>query len=175
MGIVILGIFSNTMEGIEGSMILMIGHGLVSPGLFIIVTILYERYHSRIIKYYRGVTSTSPLIAILFIIYTLANMGVPLSSNFIGEILCLMGAWETNPISTILASTGIILGGAYSIWFYNRISFGEPSIYYRELDINRREFEELLPLLILIIIIGVFPNLVLDTLHVAVSNIFWAG
>nr|QUQ05893.1 NADH dehydrogenase subunit 4 [Neoconidiobolus thromboides] len=177
MGIVLLGIFSYSIEGIEGSMILMIGHGLVSPGLFIIVTILYDRYHSRIIKYYRGVVSTSPLLGIVFLILTLANMAVPLTSNFVGELLCFMGAFQTNPIATIIATIGIILGGAYSIWFYNRITFGERSVYLREIeeaDMNRREWSQILPLLILILILGIYPNIVLETLHVAVSNIYYS-
>nr|YP_009558615.1 NADH dehydrogenase subunit 4 [Capillidium heterosporum]AZZ06717.1 NADH dehydrogenase subunit 4 [Capillidium heterosporum] len=177
MGIVLLGIFSYSIEGIEGSIILMIGHGLVSPGLFMIVTVLYDRYHSRIIKYYRGVVVTSPLLAIVFFILTLSNMAVPLTSNFVGELLCFMGAFQTNPIATILATTGIILGGAYSIWFYNRIVFGERSVYLREIeepDMNRREWSGILPLLILIMIIGIYPNIILETLHVAVSNIFYS-
>lgn len=176
MGIVLLGIFSYSIEGIEGSIILMIGHGLVSPGLFIIVTILYDRYHSRIIKYYRGVVGTSPLLGIIFLIYTLANMGVPLTSNFVGELLCFMGAFEANPIATIIGSTGIILGGGYSIWFYNRITFGERSVYIRGGgDINRREWAQLWPLLILIMIIGVYPNVIIETLHIAVSKVLYAG
>lgn len=144
MGIVLLGIFSNTIEGLEGSMILMIGHGLVSPGLFIIVTIVYERYHSRIIKYYRGMVSRSPILSIVFLIFSLANMGVPLTSNFVGELLCLMGAMQTNPILTIIATLGIIIGASYSIWFYNRIIFGARSVYLSSepnTDIDRREWE----------------------------------
>lgn len=175
MGVVLLGIFSYSIEGIEGSIILMIGHGLVSPGLFIIVTILYDRYHSRVIKYYRGVGGRSPLFAIIFFVFTLANMAVPLTSNFVGELLCFMGAATTNPIATILGTTGIILSGAYSIWFYNRITFGERSVYLtEEADINRREWASLLPLLILILILGIYPNIVLETLHVAVSNLFYS-
>ena len=174
MGIVLLGIFSNTIEGLEGSMILMIGHGLVSPGLFIIVTIVYSRYHSRIIKYYRGMVLRSPILSIVFLIFSLANMGVPLTSNFVGELLCLMGAMQTNPILTIIATLGIIIGASYSIWFYNRIIFGARSVYLSSepnTDIDRREWELLWPLLILIIILGVYPNVVLETLHVSLSKI----
>nr|QUQ05907.1 NADH dehydrogenase subunit 4 [Microconidiobolus nodosus] len=172
MGIVMLGLFSYSIEGIEGSIILMIAHGFVSPGLFIIVTALYDRTHTRIIKYYRGVTIGMPVLSIMFFILTLANMAVPTTGNFIGELMCFTGAFKTNPIATILASSGIILAGAYSIWFYNRVSFGETSVYIGKMkDLDRREVLMLLPLIIITMIIGIYPNIILESLHLPVSNI----
>jgi len=96
MGVVMLGLFSLTAIGIEGSIVLQVAHGLVSSGLFIVVTLLYERHHTRIVKYYRGLAITMPLLAIVFVVLTLANIGVPLTSNFIGEFLSLYGIFSTN-------------------------------------------------------------------------------
>nr|YP_010194586.1 NADH dehydrogenase subunit 4 [Conidiobolus lichenicola]QZZ81325.1 NADH dehydrogenase subunit 4 [Conidiobolus lichenicola] len=172
MGIVMLGIFSYSIEGIEGSIILMIAHGFVSPGLFIIVTALYDRTHTRILKYYRGVTIGMPVLSIMFFILTLANMAVPLTGNFVGEFMSFLGAFKANPMATVLATSGIVLAGGYSIWFYNRVSFGVESVYIGKMkDLDRREVYILLPLIIITMIIGVYPNIILESLHIPVSNI----
>jgi NADH-ubiquinone oxidoreductase chain 4 len=125
MAVVVLGLFSNTIQGIDGAILLSIAHGVVSPALFILVGgVLYDRYHTRIIRYYRGITAYMPLFSLLFFVFTIFNAAVPLSANWAGEMLALTGAFQRNPVLTILGSTGIVLSAAYSIWLYNRISFG---------------------------------------------------
>jgi NADH-ubiquinone oxidoreductase chain 4 len=174
MGVTVLGIFSNTFSGIEGSMILMIAHGLVSPALFILTAIIYDRYHTRLIKYYRGLVLFMPVYAVIFFLFTLANIAVPLTSNFIGEFMALAGAFQHSPVLTLFGALGIILAAAYSIWLYNRIIFGSQSIYVTPAgDLTRREFMTILPLVIMVFILGITPNLFLDTMHVAVSNLLY--
>lgn len=175
MGTVVLGLFSNTIQGIEGAIMLSIAHGLVSPALFICVGgVLYDRYHTRLIKYYRGMALTMPLFSLLFFVFTLSNIAVPLSANFVGEFMALTGSFQKNPILTIFATSGMVLGACYSIWMYNKINFGSQSLYLAVTsDINKREFFLLIPLLIITVILGIFPNIVLDSLHASVSNILY--
>jgi len=167
-----LGIFSNTIQGIEGSIMLILAHGLVSPALFICVVILYDKYHTRLLKYYRGIVIKIPIYAVLFFLFTLGNIAVPLTANFIGEFITFSGAFQKNPILTILGALGIILSAGYSIWLFNRVIFGTESIYLKSTgDINRREFIILLPFLFLIFLIGIYPNLFLNTIHLSISNL----
>lgn len=169
MGVVMLAIFSLSVVGIEGSIFLQIAHGVVSSALFIIVTALYDRHHTRIIKYYRGMAITMPLFSIMFLVFTLANIAVPLSCNFIGEFMSLLAAFEVSPFIGILASLGMVLSACYALFLYNRVCFGSMSIYLlnsvENKDLNKREFMVLLPLLFLTIFLGVYPNLLLDSLH----------
>lgn len=172
MGISLLGIFSNTTQGIEGAILLSIAHGIVSPALFIIVGILYDRYSSRLIKYYRGLVISMPIFSVIFFILTLANMAVPLTANFIGEFLTFTGAFIKNPIITAIAATSMVLVAAYSIWLYNRICFGNESMYLiKTKDITRREFYLILPLVFLVFLLGIYPNLILDSIHFSVSSL----
>ena len=172
VNVINLGIFSNTIQGIEGGMLLIIAHGIVSPALFICVAVLYDRFHTRILKYFRGMVLSMPVFIVFFFIFILANMATPLSGNFVGEFLSLTGAFTQNPVLTILGASSIVLSAAYSIWFFNRVSFGAQSVYLAPTsDLTRREFMLLLPLLFLTLLFGIFPNLLLDTLHVSVSNI----
>nr|YP_009158765.1 NADH dehydrogenase subunit 4 [Crella elegans]AKO90222.1 NADH dehydrogenase subunit 4 [Crella elegans] len=163
MGIVTLGIFSHTIQGLVAAIFLMLAHGLVSSALFIAVTFLYDRYSTRLIKYYRGMCVTMPLFGILLLILVLANASVPLSCSFIGEFLSILVAFEYSFMVGLLASTGMVLSAGYSIYMYNRIGFGMPSKYFNfSRDLNRREFSSLIPLVILIILTGVFPFLIID-------------
>lgn len=177
MGIVVLGLFSNTVQGIEGAILLSIAHAFVSPALFILVgSVLYDRFHTRTIRYYRGITTYMPMFSVIFLLFTLFNMAIPLSGNWLGELLVLTGVFQRNPIAAILGSSGIILSAAYSIWLYNRISFGSYSEYLNyppQGDLTRREFMLLLPLLIITILLGIFPNIVLDTIHSSVSTLIY--
>jgi NADH-ubiquinone oxidoreductase chain 4 len=174
MAIVTLGIFSNTIQGIEGSIMLGLAHGIVSPALFICATILYDKYHTRLVKYYRGLVTEMPLFVLLFFVFISANMAVPLSANFVGEFMSLAGAFERNPVLTAFAALSIILSAAYSIWLFNRIAFGASSVYITPSgDLNRREFMTLLPLLVLVFILGICPNIFLDLLHCSVSNLLF--
>jgi len=175
MGVVVLGIFSNTIIGIEGAILLALAHGFVSPALFICVGgIVYERFQTRIMPYFKGLVVTMPIFTILFFIFLLANIGVPLSLNFLGEQLSLMGIFIRSPLVAIFGSFTIVLSTSYSIFMFNRICFGEQSIKKIQIiDINRREFMLLFSLLIPTIILGIFPNVILDTLHVSVTSLLY--
>lgn len=175
VGVMVLGLFSNTMQGIEGAILLGIGHGFVSPALFICVGgIIYERTGTRIISYIRGLASYMPIFVILFLIFSLANTGVPLSLNFLGEQLSLIGIFEKNPFIAFLGSTSIVLSACYSLILFNRLSYGNLSPHIQPMkDINRREFYLLITLLIPTIIFGIFPNLLLDSLHVSVYSLLY--
>jgi NADH-ubiquinone oxidoreductase chain 4 len=175
MGVVVLGIGSNTLQGIEGAILLAIAHGFVSPALFICVGgIIYDRTGTRIINYLRGLVLYMPVFTVLFFIFTLANTGIPLSLNFLGEILSLIGIFQRNPIIAVLGSVGIVLSACYSIFLYNRISYGSFSPHLKPIkDINRREFMLLFTLLLPTIILGIYPNVILDSLHVSISSLLY--
>src|SRR6266540_2860250 len=175
MAVVVLGLFSNNLVGIEGAILLAIAHGFVSPALFICVGgIIYDRTGTRIINYIRGLVTYMPVFSILFFIFTLANTGIPLTLNFLGEQLSLIGIWQVNPIIASLGATGIVLSALYSIFLFNRVSYGNFSPYLPTLkDINRREFYLLISLLIPTVIFGIFPNILLDSLHASVSALLF--
>ena len=175
MGVVVLGLFSNTIQGIEGAILFSLAHGFVSPALFICVGgIIYERTGSRIILYIRGLVTYMPVFTILFFIFTLCNTGIPLSLNFLGEQLSLIGIWERSPLVSILGASGIVFSACYSIYLYNRLSYGSYSPYLLPLkDITRREFILLISLLIPTIALGIFPNIILDSLHTSVSTLLY--
>ena len=175
MAVVVLGLFSNNLVGIEGAILLAIAHGFVSPALFICVGgIIYDRTGTRIINYIRGLVSYMPVFSILFFIFTLANTGIPLTLNFLGEQLSLIGIWQLNPIIASLGASGIVLSACYSIFLYNRLSYGNLSPYLPPLkDINRREFYLLISLLIPTVVFGIFPNILLDSLHTSISALLF--
>lgn len=177
MAVVVLGLFSNTIQGIDGALLLSIAHGVVSPALFILVGgVLYDRYHTRTIRYYRGMTAYMPLFSIMFFVFTIFNAAVPLSANWAGEFLCLAGAFQRNPVFAVLGSTGIVLSAAYSIWLYNRIAFGSWSKYLNyTTDLTRREFMLLLPLLFVAVVFGIFPNIILDSVHASTSGLLYSA
>lgn len=175
MAIVVLGLFSNTIVGIEGAIALSIAHGVVSPAMFILVGgILYDRFHTRVIRYYRGMTVYMPVFAALFFITTAFNMAVPLSLNWTGEVLSLAGIFQRSPIAGLLGASGIVLSASYSIYLFNRISFGSYSQYLSfTTDVTRREFMLMLPLLLVALIFGIMPNIILSDLHVAVTQLLY--
>lgn len=175
MGVAVLGIFSNTIIGIEGAILLGIGHGFVSPALFICVGgIIYERTGTRLIKYLKGLVLYMPLFTILFFVFTIANTAIPLSLNFVGEQLSLIGIWQVNPIVAALGGIGIVLSACYSIFLYNRISYGAYSPHLKPLqDISRREFVLLISLLLPTVLLGIYPNIILDTLHTSTTQLLY--
>jgi NADH-ubiquinone oxidoreductase chain 4 len=175
MAIVTLGLFSNTIIGIEGAILLAIAHAFVSPGLFICVGgIIYDRMHTRNIFYLRGLVLCMPIFTIFFFIFILANMGVPLTLNYLGEAMSLMGIFQMNPIVAVIGSTGILFSAIYSIYIYNRISYGSYSPYLPIFkDMDRREFYLLTTLLIPTIFLGIFPNIILDSLHPTVTALLY--
>nr|YP_010323253.1 NADH dehydrogenase subunit 4 [Tenerodus fallax]UKP88388.1 NADH dehydrogenase subunit 4 [Tenerodus fallax] len=165
MGIVTIGLFTHTMEGLIASVFLMIAHGVVSPALFIAVTTLYERHHTRLIRYYRGVVVAMPLFSFIFLLFTLANIAMPLSCNFVGEFLGLVAAFSTSTSLGILTSTSVVVGAAYSLYLYNRVCFGQVSSYIVfSRDLSRREFHGQLPLIMLVVLLGVIPYPLIELL-----------
>lgn len=159
MGLVTIGIFSANSQGIIGSAFLMISHGIVSGALFLCVGFLYERYNTRIIRYYSGLVYTMPLFSTFFAFFTLANLGLPGTSSFVGELLVLIGCFETNVCAALLSGFGMILGAAYSLWLFNRIVFGNiktGKMFLR--DLTRLEFFILLPFIFLTLYLGFFPT-----------------
>ncbi|KAH9806635.1 NADH dehydrogenase subunit 4 [Melampsora americana] len=163
----LIGAFSNTIQGIEGAIVLGLAHGFVSPGLFICAGgILYDRSSTRLITYYRGMAQIMPIFSILFFL-SLGNSGTPLTLNFLGEFMSLYGAFERMPILGILASTSIVLSAAYTIFMYNRIAFGENIG-----DVTRREFILLLVFVIFTVLFGIYPA-ILDGLHYSVSSLIY--
>jgi NADH-ubiquinone oxidoreductase chain 4 len=175
MGVVVLGLFSNNIQGIEGAILLALAHGFVSPALFICVGgIIYDRTGQRLINYIRGLVTNMPVFTILFFIFTLCNTGIPLSLNFLGEQLSLIGIWERSPIIAALGATGIVLSACYSIFLYNRLSYGSFSPHLLIIkDVNKREFLLLISLLIPTIALGILPNVILDSLHTTISSLLY--
>jgi len=175
MSVVILGLFSNTIQGIEGAILLALAHGFVSPALFICVGgVIYDRTGTRIIHYVRGLVTYMPVFTILFFIFTLSNTGIPLTLNFLGEQLSLIGIWERSPIIAAFGATGIVLSAIYSIYLYNRISYGIYSPHLKPIkDISRREFNLLISLLIPTVLLGIFPNVILNGLHFSISSLLY--
>jgi NADH-ubiquinone oxidoreductase chain 4 len=173
----LLGAFSNTIQGIEGAIVLGLAHGFVSSGLFICAGgILYDRSSTRLITYYRGMAQVMPIFSILFFILSLGNCGVPLTLNFLGEFMSLYGVFERMPILGVLASSSIIFSAAYTIFMYNRIAFGGSySVYFKENigDVNKREFIMLLIFVILTVLFGIYPAPILDGLHYSVSSLIY--
>ena len=173
MGVVILGLFSNTLQGIEGAILLSLAHGFVSPALFFLVgAVIYDRYHSRVIRYYRGLTMYMPVFSSLFFFFTVANMGTPSTANWVGEFLSLAGVFQLNPVAALLGATSIVLSACYSIWLYNRLAFGSFSPYLTwTTDVTRREFMVLMTMVIPTVFFGLFPNVILVDLHQSVSTL----
>jgi NADH-ubiquinone oxidoreductase chain 4 len=175
MSVVVIGIFSNTVQGIEGAILLGIAHGIVSPAMFMCVGgILYDRYHTRVIRYYRGLTQYMPIFSLLFFLFILGNMSTPLTVNWVGELLCLTGSIQRSPLVGLAMSSGIVLSAAYSIWLYARLCNGSwsPFLGYA-IDVTRREFMVLLPLLFTMFLFGLFPNIILTDLHYSVSTLLY--
>ena len=173
----VLGVFSNTIQGIEGGISLGLAHGFVSSGLFICAGgILYDRSSTRLITFYRGVAQIMPLFSILFFILCLGNAGTPLSLNFLGEFLSLYGTFERLPLLGAFASSSIVLSAAYTIYMFNRIVFaGKFSKFFKVNipDLNKREFFILLVLVLFTIILGIYPAPILDGLHYSVSSLIY--
>ena len=173
MGYVTLGIFTNTQQGLEGSIVQMISHGLVSAALFLSVGVLYDRTHSRLIKTYGGLVSIMPKYSILLMIFTLAALGLPGTSGFVGEFLILMGAFRDNFLVATVACFGVILGAAYMLWLYKRVIFGK--LNNEDLlkinDLNKSEFLILSIIAIPTLFFGFYPEPLLNTIQISVNNL----
>lgn len=169
----LLGTFSDTLYGLIGSIIFGLAHGFVSPGLFLIVgAVLYDRCGSRIINYYRGLNAILPFLALIFLILVFGNMGVPLTGNFIGEFLSLLGAYQQNIFIASIGALSIILSAVYSIFMYNRVTSGSISPYIHTIpDIFRKEYYILIPLILLTITLGVYPYFISSDIEFGLSNL----
>jgi NADH-ubiquinone oxidoreductase chain 4 len=177
MNFVTIGMFSLNIQGIEGSILLMLSHGLVSSALFLCVGALYDRHKTRLVKYYGGLVSTMPMFSTILLFFTLANMSLPGTSSFIGEFLILVGAFQRNSLVATLAALGMILGAAYSLWLYNRVIFGnfKPKFLQKFSDLNRREVLIFLPFVVGIIWMGVYPEVFLECMHTSIGNLVQHG
>lgn len=173
MGMVTLGLFAFNAEGVNGAMMQMISHGLVSGALFICVGVVYDRMHTREIARYGGLVERMPFYAFAFLFFTMASIGLPGTSGFIGEILVLVGAFKANVLVAALAATGMILGAAYMLWLYRRVVFGDllkvelKSI----LDVNRIEVAMFLPIIALVLYLGIYPTPFFDVMKPSIDKV----
>ena len=173
MGFVTLGIFTLQQQGIEGSIIQMISHGLVSAALFLCVGVVYDRMHSRMISTYGGIVAIIPKYSILFMLFTLAALGLPGTSGFVGEFLILMGAFKDNFLVAVLASLGVILGAAYMLWLYKRVVFGKliNEDLKSMIDLNKSEYFILACLAVPTLFFGFYPDPLINTIEVSVKDL----
>ena len=173
MNLVIIGLFTINIYGIEGSILQMISHGIISSALFLGIGVLYDRHHTRLIKYFSGISFTMPIFSIIFLIFTLANIAVPGTGSFISELLILIGLFQSNILITFFSATGMILGAVYSLWLYNRVFFGIIKTKYinQFQDLTKREFYLFIPLLILVFIIGIYPEVFFKSMNLSIINL----
>ena len=173
MGFVTLGTFTLTMQGIQGALFQMLSHGVVSAALFLCVGVVYDRMHTREIARYGGLVERMPKYAFTFMVFMLASVGLPGTSGFVGEVLVLFGAFQVNTWVTTLAATGMVLGAAYMLVLYRRVVFGkmERADLKSILDMNPREVAVFAPLIALVFIMGVFPNLFLKPIEPSVAEL----
>jgi NADH-quinone oxidoreductase subunit M len=173
MGFVTLGIFALNTQGVEGSIIQMLSHGIVSAALFLCVGVVYDRIHTRLINRYGGLVNRMPVYALIFMVFTMASVGLPGTSGFVGEILVMAGAYKVNSWLAFGAATGMVLGAAYMLWLYRRVVFGE--LVHKDLmtivDLNKREIAIFTPLVIIVLWMGVYPSSFSDFIHVSVAHL----
>jgi NADH-quinone oxidoreductase subunit M len=173
MGFVTMGIFAGNAQGVQGAVFQMISHGLVSGALFLCVGIVYDRMHTREIAAYGGLVNRMPWYALIFMVFTMANVGLPGTSGFVGEFLTLLGAFKANTWVAFFATTGVILSACYALWLFARVVFGDITNHAFDTipDIDRREMALLAPLVILVIYYGVHPGPILDACAASVDQI----
>jgi NADH-quinone oxidoreductase subunit M len=173
MGFVTMGVFTMTAQGVQGGIFQMLSHGIVSAALFLCVGVIYDRMHTREIDAYEGLVNRMPWYALAFMVFTLANVGLPGTSGFVGEFLALVGAFQVNTLVAVLATTGVILSAAYALWLYRRVMFGvleKPSLA-GILDLSLREKVILVPLVALTILFGVYPAPIMDVTAASVDQL----
>jgi len=171
MNLVMVGLFSFNIIGLEGAILQSLSHGFVASSLFLIIGVVYDRHHTRIVKYYGGLAHMMPIYITIFLFFTMANIGLPGTSSFVGEFLILAGSFKNNTSITFLSATGMIIGGCYSLWLFNRIAYGNLKIRYFKvfLDLNKREFLCFVPLIIGTLVVGLYPRIFLDSIHMSVN------
>ena len=173
MGFVTIGIFSLTKQGLEGSIIQMISHGLISSALFLSVGVIYDRFNSRLISTYGGLVNSMPKYSFFLMIFTLAALGLPGTSGFVGEFLILVGVFQINIFVAITASLGVILSAAYMLWLYRRIVFGKitNSEIKSSKDLNKIEIYIFSSIVFLTLFFGIYPEPLLNTVNVSIDNL----
>lgn len=173
MNLVLLGVFSYNIIGFEGAIYQSINHGFISSALFILIGIIYDRYKTRTIHYYGGLSTVMPLFTFIFLIFSMANIGFPGTGSFLGEILIFIGSFKINFILTSISALSLIISSAYSLWLFNRISFGNLKIQYLKnfLDLNFREFFIFIPLALGSFFTGIYSNIILKPIHFNISYI----
>ena len=175
MAIVTLGLFSFNEIALSGSLILMLAHGFSSSGLFMVVSILYNRHKTRTIRYYRGLAITMPLFTIVFLAFSLSNLALPITMNFIGEIMILLGLFQSFPLISIIANLSVVFSAAYSLFLFNRIAFGTETIYlfYLNRDLSRMEFYSFLPLISALIFFGINTSYLSLIQTITIKSLFF--
>lgn len=173
MGFIILGIFVFSQQAMSGSILQMVNHGLSTGALFLIVGLLYERRHTRLIAEFGGLQKVIPMLSFFFLLVMFSSMGLPGLNGFVGEFLILLGAWETNPAYTVFAALGVILAAIYLLWAYQRVMQGPVANEKNKNlpDLNRREFVLVLALVVFIVLIGIFPNYLLNPMQATVTEL----
>lgn len=175
INLVILGIFSANLIGLQGSLIQSLSHGFVSAAIFLLIGILYDRYHTRLVFYISGLVSLMPVFAISFTLFTMANIALPSTSSFVGEVLLFVGIFEISPLTSILSILSIVLSGAYSLWLANRLLYGNLNTQYSSIysDLNTRELWILIPLGVATLYVGIYPQILMEVVQpsLAQSNI----
>ena len=173
MGFVTIGIFTLNSQGLEGAIFQMLSHGIVSGALFLCVGVIYDRMHTREIAAYGGLVNRMPKYALVFMVFTMASVGLPATSGFVGEFLVLLGAFYYNTWLAVFATTGVVLGAAYMLYVYRRIIFGklEKENLMSISDLSYREIIIFAPLVLLVFWMGVYPAPFLDVMSVSVDNL----
>lgn len=171
MNLVVLGIFSANIQGVSGSIFLMIAHGIVSSALFFLIGVVYDKYGTRIICYYGGLVQTMPIFASQLLFFSMANIGLPGTCNFIGEVVVFFGLIDRNFVIAFLSITGVILSVLYTIFFCNRLIFGNLNSNYIIIykDMTVREICIITPLTVLTLFLGLYPDIIFDTILTSVS------
>jgi NADH-quinone oxidoreductase subunit M len=174
MNLVILGVFSGNIIGVEAALLQSVSHGFVASALFFLIGILYNRYHSRLLYYYSGLVYIMPLYSVIMLFFIMSNIALPGTSSFIGEFLLLNGLFQDNVFASIFAGISVVLSGAYSLWLFNRLAFGnlKTNFIKQYVDLSLREFFILAVLLILSLGLGIFPYYFLKFIHLSVVKLF---
>jgi NADH-quinone oxidoreductase subunit M len=173
MGFVTMGIFAANQQGVDGAIFQMISHGFVSGALFLCVGVIYDRMHTREIDAYGGLVVRMPAYAAIFMLFTMANVGLPGTSGFVGEFLTLIGVFQVNTWIGVLACTGVILSAGYALWLYRRVVFGDliKESLKSITDMDRREKAIFAPLVVMTLLLGVYPSLITDVIGPSVENL----
>ena len=173
MNVILVGMFALNIQGIEGSILQMLSHGIVSSALFLCIGVLYDRYHSRLVSYYSGLAHHMPIFSTFFLIYIFANIAIPGTSSFVGEFLIFIGIFQANTLIAFLSAISMILGGAYSLLLYNRICFAniQETFLKAYYDLTFREISIHFILVVGVFLMGIYPNIFLDYMHTSVCNL----